>query len=97
MEKFVGTARAVRRFPIPERTPPEHLLEHLNLRNEGRLTNAAILLFGRAPQRFIISSEIRCAHFHGNEVAKPIPSYQVYKGTVFELVDQASAEYRAGF
>ena len=27
--------------------------------------------------------------FHGTEVAKPIPSYQVYKGTVFELVDQA--------
>ena len=89
MEQFVGTARAVRRFPISEQTPPEHLLEHLNLRNEGRLTNAAILLFGRSPQRFIISSEVRCAHFHGTEVAKPIPSYQVYKGTVFELVDQA--------
>ena len=26
---------------------------------------------------------------HGTEVAKPIPSYQVYKGTAFELVDQA--------
>ena len=89
MEQFVGTARAVRQFPLPERTPPENLLEHLNLRNEGRPTNAAILLFGRSPQRFIMSSEIRCAHFHGTEVAKPIPSYQVYKGTVFELVDQA--------
>jgi predicted HTH transcriptional regulator len=28
-------------------------------------------------------------HFHGKEVGKPIPSYQIYKGTVFELVDQA--------
>ena len=28
-------------------------------------------------------------HFHGIEVAKPIPSYQVYKGTAFQLVDQA--------
>ena len=36
-----------------------------------------------------MSSEVRCAHYHGTEVAKPIPSYQVYKGTVFELVDQA--------
>ena len=36
-----------------------------------------------------MSSEIRCAHYHGTEVAKPIPSYQVYKGTVFDLVDQA--------
>jgi predicted HTH transcriptional regulator len=28
-------------------------------------------------------------HFHGTEVRKPIPSYQIYKGNVFELVDQA--------
>lgn len=48
-----------------------------------------MLLFGQAPQRFLISSEIKCAHFHGTEGAKPIPSYQVYKGTVFALVDQA--------
>ena len=31
-------------------------------------------IFGQAPQRFLISSEIKCAHFHGTEVAKPIPS-----------------------
>ena len=48
-----------------------------------------MLLFGKAPQRFLISSEIKCAHFHGTRVGKPIPSYQVYQGTVFELVDQA--------
>ena len=28
-------------------------------------------------------------HFHGTEIKKLIPSYQIYKGTVFELVDQA--------
>ena len=89
MAQFVRTAREVRQFPLPEGTPAPQLLEHLNLLNEGRPTNAAILLFGKSPQRFLISSEIRCAHFHGTEVAKPIPSYQVYKGTAFALVDQA--------
>ena len=89
MAQFIRTARLVRQFPLPEGTPATQLLEHLNLLNEGRPTNAAVLLFGKAPQRFLISSEIRCAHFHGTEVAKPIPSYQVYKGTAFELVDQA--------
>ena len=88
MAQFIRTARLVRQFPLPEGTPALQLLEHLNLLNEGRLTNAAILLFGKSPQRFLISSEVRCAHFHGTEVAKPIPSYQVYKGTAFELVDQ---------
>ena len=89
MAQFIRTARVVRQFPLPEGAPAPQLLEHLNLLNEGRPTNAAILLFGMSPQRFLISSEIRCAHFHGTEVAKPIPSYQVYKGTAFELVDQS--------
>ncbi len=89
MFRFIRIARRARQFPLPEETPPSDLLRHLNLLNRGRLTNAAVLLFGRAPQRFLISSEVKCAHFHGTEHAMPIPSYQVYKGTVFELVDQA--------
>ena len=89
MAQFTRAARRVRQFPLAEGTPPQQLLEHLHLLNEGRLTNAAVLLFGKAPQRFLISSEIRCAHFHGTEVAKPIPSYQVYKGAAFDLIDQA--------
>ena len=87
--RFIRTARRVRQFPLTEDSSPEELLEHLNLLNDRQLTNAAVLLFGKSPQRFLISSEIRCAHFHGTVVAKPIPSYQVYKGTVFDLVDQA--------
>ena len=77
MHRFIRTARSARTFPLPEGTSTEELLVHLNLLNDGRPTNAAVLLFGKSPQRFLISSEIRCAHFHGIEVAKPIPSYQV--------------------
>ena len=87
--RFVRGARRIRQFPLPEDTPPQALLEHLKLLRKGRLTNAAVLLFARSPQRFLISSEIKCAHFHGTEVSKPIPSYQVYRGKAFELVDQA--------
>jgi len=89
MAWFIRTARTTRRFPLPEDAAPRELLEHLNLLDAGQVTNGAILLFGAEPHRFLISSEIKCAHFHGTEVAKPIPSYQVYKGTVFDLVDAA--------
>ena len=89
MYRFIRNARRARQFPLPEETEPPDLLRHLNLLSRGRLTNAAILLFGRAPQRFLVSSEIKCAHFHGTRVTKPIPSFQIYKGTVFALVDQA--------
>lgn len=89
MYRFVRIARRARQFPLPAETPPEDLLSHLNLLNGGRLTNAAMLLFGRVPQRFLNSSVIECAHFHGTAVAKPIPFHRVYKGTAFALVDQA--------
>ncbi len=89
IRRFAGIARRARGFPLPEDTAPEQVLEALHLLNKGRPTHAAILLFGNAPQRFLISSEIKCAHFHGTEVRKPIPFYQVYKGTAFDLVDQA--------
>jgi len=89
MARFIRTARRVRQFPLTEDASPEELLEHLDLLNDGRLTNAAVLLFGKTPQKFLIASEVKCAHFHGTKVEKPIPSHQVYKGTVFELVDQA--------
>ncbi|MBK9428218.1 MAG: DUF4062 domain-containing protein [Gammaproteobacteria bacterium] len=89
MTAFIALARRTRGFPLPEEASPTELLTHLNLLDRKRPTHAAVLLFGRQPQRFLISSEIKCAHFHGTEVAKPMPSYQVYKGTVFALVDQA--------
>ncbi len=89
IRRFVGIARRSRGFPLAENTAPREVLEHLHLLREGSPTHAAVLLFGTAPQRFLISSEIKCAHFHGTEARKPIPSHQVYKGTVFELVDQA--------
>ena len=86
---FVGIARRARGFPLSEDTEPALVLEHLHLLKDGRPTHAAVMLFAHAPQRFVISSEIKCARFHGTQVAKPIPFYQVYKGTAFELVDQA--------
>ncbi len=90
MTRFIHEARRARAFPLGENASPEELLTHLNLfSSSGRLSHAAVLLFARQPQRFLISSEIKCAHFHGTQVAKPIPSYQVYKGTVFDLINQA--------
>lgn len=86
---FVEKAREERAFPLAINTSTEKVLTHLNLFNNKTLTNAAVLLFGKQPQNYFISSEIKCAHFHGTKVVKPIPFYQVYKGNLFELVDQA--------
>lgn len=87
---FVKLAQAKRGFPIPFTAGVPSILTHLDLISEdNRLTNAAILLFAKKPQSFFITSEIKCAQFYGNEITKPIPAYQVYRGNVFELIDQA--------
>ena len=89
IREFVHIANAKRAFPLSVDSSPETILTHLNLMGSGKVSNAAILLFGKLPQRFFISSEVKCAHFHGFDVVKPIPAYQVYKGDVFQLVNQA--------
>ncbi len=86
---FLARARQQRQFALPEGTPMADALTHLDLLDAGVPTHAAVLLFGEKPQRFLPASEVKCLHFHGTEVSKPIPSYQIYKGTVFQLVDQA--------
>jgi len=78
VQEFLARAQAERNYPLGPRTPTEKALAH-----------AAVLLFGKQPQRFLITSEVKCLQFHGTTVAKPIPDYKIYKGTVFELVDQA--------
>ncbi len=89
IKEFVHIARARRGFPLAIESTPENILTHLGLISGNRVSNAAVLLFGKRPQRFFITSEVKCAHFHGYDVVKPIPAYQVYKGDVFQLVNQA--------
>ncbi|MFH0736069.1 MAG: DUF4062 domain-containing protein [bacterium] len=89
VNRFINRANSVRNFPLLPNSAIEEVFMHLNLLNNKQLTNSAILLFGKSPQNFILSSEVKCAHFHGNEVSKPIPSYQLFKGDLFELVDKS--------
>ena len=50
---FVRDARSKRGFPFQETAPIQDIFTHLNLIDGDRLTNAAILLFGKTPQRFL--------------------------------------------
>ena len=86
---FVRLAQRARQFPLGEETPMEDILTHLRLITNEGVTNAAVQLFGKDPQRLGIRSEVRCAHFHGTEIEKPIPSLQVFGGTLFNQVDNA--------
>jgi ATP-dependent DNA helicase RecG len=87
---FVRLARSERQFPLPEKAPMAAVLTHLHLLCEGQPTTAALLLFGRDPQRFLPSAEVRCMHFHGTEIQRPVPFYRIFKGNAFSQVDMAT-------
>jgi len=86
---FLSRARSARDYALAENTPVRDVLRHLDLLDNKKPNHAAILLFGIKPQRFLITSEVKCMHFHGTKKLKPIPSYQIYKGTIFDMVDQS--------
>lgn len=89
VEEFVRLAKLERQFPLPIKTLATDVLVHLHLLCGDQPTNAAILLFGRDPQRFLPASEVRCMHFHGTEIHRPVPFYRIFKGTLFEQVNMA--------
>ncbi|MDR0811263.1 MAG: DUF4062 domain-containing protein, partial [Paludibacter sp.] len=89
VQKFVRKARIKRGFPFEETTDFREILLHLNLIEGERVTNAALLLFGKKTQKFMITSCVKCAQFYGNKTTRPIPSLHIYEGDLFELIDQA--------
>ncbi len=86
---FLETARRERGFPLKPGTPTEALLKHLNLLDGRQPTNAAVLLFGAAPQSFHRPAETKCVFCHGTEYRRPFASQQIYGGDLFEQADQA--------
>lgn len=90
---FVERARTLRNADWAAGTAPATVFRHLKLGPgpSGGLSAAALLLFGRNPQRFFLSAEVKCAQWYGTERHKPMLSYQIYKGTLFDMADAASA------
>ncbi|PIP19524.1 MAG: transcriptional regulator [Candidatus Omnitrophica bacterium CG08_land_8_20_14_0_20_41_16] len=86
---FLRVAREERKFTLSPEASVNDVLVHLNLLRDGKLTNAAVLLFGKNPHRFFLQAEVKCVQLPGTEVCKPFPSYKVYSGNLFEQVDKA--------
>lgn len=89
IKEFIRSAREKRGFPFSSQHSAKKILTHLNLISENGIKNAALLLFGKNPQKYFVNSEVKCAVFHSTAIEKPIASYQVFKGDVFQLVNQA--------
>ena len=88
---FVGMAREKRQFPLQysEENIRQILLSLHLITEDDKLKNAALLLFAKDVQKWFVSATVKCAHFYGTKIQKPIISQQIYGGSVFEMVDMA--------
>jgi len=85
---FLRRAKYERRLELDSETPVKAALEKLELLREGKLTNAAILLFGKNPQRVFIQSETRCARFKGTKPLEFI-DMKVFGGNIIDQREDA--------
>ena len=89
VDVFVERARKKRAYPLSHDAGTERVLKSLNLVDKDKITNAALLLFGKNPQKYFPTSEVKCVQFYTNTVSKPLASYQVFQGSLFEMIDDA--------
>jgi len=85
---FLRKAKKERNFDVDPETPLKEALERLKLIKGEKLTNAAVLLFGRNPQKFFLQARIRCARFKGTS-AVDFLDMKIIDGNIIDQVDNA--------
>ena len=68
----------------------DRVLRQLGLIQDGKLTVAAVLLFGRNPQRLLTQAMVRCARFKGTTEVHFL-DMKVIQGTIIQQVEEAMA------
>ena len=91
-EEIINTVRegiANKRIPTYESTDdPVTALKGLGLLNDGKLTNAAIVLFAKKPTKWFPQCSIRLARFRGIDKSEFIDS-KIIDGNVFTIMREA--------
>ena len=80
---FLKKARFERRMNVNSGISIKEALERLGLIKSNKLTNAALLLFGKNPQKFFLQAEMRCARFKGTEPLEFI-DMKVFGGNIID-------------
>ena len=88
VKRFLERASFERRLDINSDINPKEILGKLNLIKKDKLTNAAILLFGKNPQKFFLQAETRCARFKGTEPLEFI-DMKVFGGNIIDQREDA--------
>lgn len=91
IKTFIEAAKREKRRFIPSGTSPTELLEKLGLLVKGKPTRAAILLFGKEPQRFYSQAMLKIGRFRSETL---IVDDRRIDGTLFDQVEGAIGYFR---
>lgn len=88
IKSFIRRAKDERNSDIGQKNKATVVLEKLNLRKNGKLTNASVLLFGKDPQKYFPRSLVRCALFANNKAIDFLDIKDV-EGNIIRQVPEA--------
>lgn len=91
IKKFIELCKKAGRRPIPAVEEPIEVLRKLELIRDDQPTRAAVLLFGKNPQRFYMPAILKMGRFKSETMIiddKEVP------GTLFEQVEDAMLYFR---
>ena len=91
MQEFISDVQRTKRRPLPENPQPLEILENFGLIQAKHPTRAAILLFGKNPQKHFASAYIKVGRFRGETL---IVNDKQIIGNLFAQVEQAMNWFR---
>lgn len=88
---FVKKAREQRGLSIDLGSPLMDILKKLKLIKDSKLTNAAILLFGKNTQAFFLQAELKAIRFKGVDETRPMLDFKTVGGDAITLLEKAES------
>ena len=85
IQSFKRYNKESKRIPI-ENESVEQILMKLKLIRNGKLTNAAIILFGKKPRKFFNNAIVKCGRFRGT--GKEFIDMKDFEGNLFDALDK---------
>lgn len=86
---FIKEAKRQRVLDINENLSLKEILERLKLMINGKLTNSAILLFGKNPQQFFLQAIVKAIRFKGIDVTEDMIDFKTIEEDVLTQLEKA--------
>ncbi len=89
LEWFVKEAKTQRGLDIDGALSTKEIIKRLKLTRNGKLTNAAVLLFSNKPQDIFLQAVVKAIRFKGLDVTEDMLDFKIIDGDVFTLLEKA--------